>query len=453
MSETVNTREIVMNILLEVTRDGKELNQAAGDWLAKYQYIDARDRHFISRLSKATLEHMLWIDKILNAYSSVKVNKMKPVIRTILRMGVCQMLYMDGVPDHAICNESVNLAVRKGFKGLKGFVNGVLRSVMRKKDVLDELIPDQDKDPSGYISIKYSLPLWLTDMWLQMYGMEKTEKMAVAFGQDVDTTLRINTVKAAPSDMKKQLEKAGIKVEMHPYTDQVLKISGYDYLPEVTGFSEGCFWVQDVSSVLSGLCIDIKPGMKVLDLCGAPGGKSLNAAALMGNQGQIICRDVSPYKIDRIQENIDRTGLDCIEAGCGDATVPDESLFECMDVVIADVPCSGLGVIGKKTDIKYNMTPEKIQSLVTLQREILDVAWRYLKPGGVLLFSTCTVNQAENEAQVQWMTEYLPLKTESLNAYLPEMLHSPETASGRLQLMPGCHESDGFFMARLRREV
>ena len=451
MAEIVNTREIVLNILLEVTRDDRPLSQVLSEWLLKYQYLDKADRSFISRLTRTVLENMMMIDTVLNHFSSVKVNKMKPVMRTILRMGAAQMLFMDGVPDHAVCNESVNLAVRKGFKGLKGFVNGVLRTIARNKDKVGELIPDQDKNPADYLSVRYSMPLWICRLWMSELGFDTTKKMLMAMSKENATSIRVNTVKTTPENLKVSLTDAGIAAEDGVYLPYMLKISGYDYLTALYSFKNGEFIVQDESSALAGACAGFKPGMKVLDICGAPGGKSMNAAMLMENQGHMICRDVSEGKIERIIENTQRTGLSIIEAEVWDAVEPDEQLFGTMDVVIADVPCSGLGVIGKKTDIKYRMTPEKAADLVTLQRKILDQAWLYVKPGGILMYSTCTVNPAENQQQVAYMTKNYPLTLQSLDDCLPESLKSETTKKGWIQLLPGVHSCDGFFAAKLRR--
>lgn len=451
MAEIVNTREIVLNILLEVTRDDRPLSQVLSEWLLKYQYLDKADRSFISRLTRTVLENMMMIDTVLNHFSSVKVNKMKPVMRTILRMGAAQMLFMDGVPDHAVCNESVNLAVRKGFKGLKGFVNGVLRTIARNKDKVGELIPDQDKNPADYLSVRYSMPLWICRLWMSEFGFDTTKKMLMAMSKENATSIRVNTVKTTPENLKVSLTDAGIAAEDGVYLPYMLKISGYDYLTALYSFKNGEFIVQDESSALAGACAGFKPGMKVLDICGAPGGKSMNAAMLMENQGHMICRDVSEGKIERIIENTQRTGLSIIEAEVWDAIEPDEQLFGTMDVVIADVPCSGLGVIGKKTDIKYRMTPEKAADLVTLQRKILDQAWLYVKPGGILMYSTCTVNPAENQQQVAYMTKNYPLTLQSLDDCLPESLKSETTKKGWIQLLPGVHSCDGFFAAKLRR--
>lgn len=451
MAETVNVREIVLNMLLEVSKDGKPSSQVLADWLAKYQYLDKSDRRFMSRLMRTTLENQLFIDTVMNHYSSVRVNKMKPVVRTIIEMGICQMLFMDGVPDHAVCNESVNLAVRKGLKGLKGFVNGVLRTIARNKDDVWKLIPDREKCPKEYLSVRYSAPMWLCKMWYDDYGMDAAEKMLSYAASDNTTSIRVNTIKITPKKLKEKLEGQGISVKNGSFLPYVLKISGYDYLAALESFTDGEFMVQDESSALAGACAGFLPDMKVLDICGAPGGKSMNAALLMEDKGEILCRDAAASKIGRIQENVKRMGIGCVKAEHWDALILDEHLVESADVVIADVPCSGLGVIGKKTDIKYRMNPQNIASLVTLQRKILDTAWRYVKPGGILLYSTCTVNPEENQAQVDYLTEHYPLTGESLDDFLPESLKSETTRQGYLQLLPGIHQCDGFFMAKLRK--
>lgn len=452
MTESMNTREIVLNILLEITKDGQPSHQVLTAWLLKYQYLDKQDRSFISRLVRTTLENQLWIDAVLNHYSSVKVNKMKPVIRTIMRMSVCQLVFMDGIPDHAVCNEAVNLAVRKGFRGLKGFVNGVLRTVARNKKSLETILPDKDKQPMDYLSLKYSMPRWIVELWSKCYGVEMTEQMLEATSGDRPTSIRVNTLKTTVAALKKKLEADGVQVEESQYLPYVLKISGYDYLNALDSFNQGEFIVQDESSAIAGAAAGFKAGDSVIDICAAPGGKSLNAAMLMEGKGQIESRDVTEFKIEKIRENIMRTGIDMIEPNVMDALILDETSIEKADVVIADVPCSGLGVIGRKTDIKYNMTEESMHALEVLQKDILETVWRYVKPGGVLMYSTCTINPGENILQVQKFIENHPFVMEGISDSLPEILRSETTDAGWLQLLPGVHSCDGFFMAKLRRK-
>lgn len=452
MSETAGTREIILNILMDMSESGQPVYDALSSWLLKYQYLDRQDRRLISSVVRTTLEREVWIDAVINKYSSVRVKKMKPVIRTILRMSTCQILFMEGVADHAACNEAVKLAVRRGFKGLKGFVNGVLRTIARNKDSAFDVLPDVKTQPEAYLSMRYSTPEWLIHMWCASYGFEQTERMLESFEGRRVTTIRVNTLKTDPQTLKEKLEKQNISVEEGAYLPYILKISGYDYLDAIDSFRNGEFYVQDESSALAGAVAGFKPGMSVIDLCGAPGGKSINAALLMQDQGHIDTRDLTQVKAERIEENVRRLGISCIDVAVQDALEDKPEDEASADVVIADLPCSGLGVIGRKADIKYHMTPDAMEALRKLQSDILDVCWRYVKPGGVLMYSTCTVNDAENIDQVRAFMSTHPFHMESLDESIPESLRSPSTKEGWLQILPGMGGCDGFFMAKLRRD-
>ena len=251
--------------------------------------------------------------------------------------------------------------------------------------------------------------------------------------------------------MKALLEQEGIEVEPGIYCDTALKIRGYNYINMVPGFHEGYFAVQDESSMLAVLSAGIEPGMEVLDVCAAPGGKSMFAAELLNGKGHVLSCDISEQKVDKIRHNCERFQIEKLEAKVWDATVYDESLKESKDLVIADVPCSGLGVIGKKPDIKYNASQEGINQLVEIQRKILNVAANYVKPGGVLLFSTCTVAQEENVSNASWFSKREDFELEDVTPYLPEELRVGSAKEGYLQLLPGIHKTDGFFLARFRK--
>lgn len=452
MGDTVNIREIAMNILLEIYKDNVPASQAVHSWLEKYQYLGSQERRMINSIVQTTLENQLWIDQVINSYASIKVNKMKPVIRTIMRMGVCQLAFMDGFSDYGICNEMVNLAGRRGFKGLKGFVNGVLRKVARTPECKETVLPDKIKDSENYLSIRYSMPMWIVQLWHKNYGLEKTETMLKAAQGSRETSIRVNTLKIQPEALKEKLEAENIHVTDGNYLPYILKISGYDYLAGLSSFQNGEFFVQDESSALAGALADFKPGNHVLDVCGAPGGKTLNSALLMDGKGYNCVRDVSVDKIDKIRENIKRLQLENIEVGLWDALEFDLEKEQWADVVIADLPCSGLGVTGRKSDIKYRMTQENIDSLVELQRNILSQVWRYVKPGGLLIYSTCTVNPEENQNQVQWFLEQYPFVAEDIDSLLPEGLKRENKEKGMIQIFPEKNGCDGFFAARLRRK-
>ena len=479
MTKPVNEREIVLEVLLEITEKGQFSHIILRDVLWKYQYLEKRERAFITRVTEGTLEHMIEIDYILDRFSKVKVKKMKPVIRAILRSAVYQLKYMDSVPDSAVCNEAVKLAVRKGFSGLKGYVNGVLRSVARGIGSVQ-----YPKEKMEELSVRYSCPEWVLDLWSGSYDIEVIEMMLRDFQKEKPVTIRCCLNRTTPDELKKRLEAEGVKAEIHPYLPYAFQISGYDHLNDLETFQDGLFVVQDISSMLVAEIAAPSAGAQVLDVCAAPGGKALHVAeklflaedvcgnaACAGNKsgggaaagcgiedqmppGHVEARDLTELKVDLIRENIERTGLPNITAVCRDASVPDETAAESADIVIADLPCSGLGVIGKKPDLRYKASPDGIDSLVRLQRQILSCAQDYVKPGGTLVYSTCTVNPAENMDNVHWFMEQYPEFTlDDIRGKVCPELRDSVMENGCIQLLPGIHKSDGFFIARLVRKI
>lgn len=448
-TSTVNVRELTMQALIMVLEENKTSSEVLSGVLEKYQYLPKQDRAFFTRLCEGTMERAIELDYVINQFSKTKTKKMKPVIRTILRMGTYQILYMNQVPDSAACNESVKLAKKKGFHTLTGFVNGILRNISRNKENL--VYPDKKKDFLSYLNITYSMPMWILEKWSKIYTNEQLETMAGYFAKESKTTIRVNTQKIEKKTYVQLLKEANIHVEDGIYYENALVISGYNTIQGLPGYEEGYFTVQDESSMLAVLCGGIKPGMQILDVCAAPGGKTMFAATLLNGSGKIIACDVSEHKVARIGENVSRLGLTNVEENVWDATEFEPEWKEQMDLVIADVPCSGLGVIGKKGDIKYNCSQEGINSLRDIQREILANVSQYVKPGGVLLFSTCTVAEEENTENAEWFSKNFDFQYESLEPYLPEQLKISTAKDGYLQLLPGIHQTDGFFIARFRK--
>lgn len=435
-------REIILDILLEVLEKGKYSHVILSQALSKYQYLEKQDRSFIKRVVDGTVEYLLQIDYIINSYSKVKVNKMKPVIRTILRMSVYQICHMDRVPDSAACNEAVKLAEKRGFSGLKGFVNGVLRSISRGKAGF--AFPND--------SIRYSVPEWLLTMWEKSYGEETLKAMLESFLTDRPLTARCCLNKAGKQQIIDSLKAQGVTVEESRYAPDVICLGGVDYLESLDAFRQGLIQIQDLSSSLAGDAAGIKEGDYVIDVCGAPGGKGLHAADILNGTGMVEIRDISDTKVAMIEENITRSGLNNVRAAVFDALTFDAASEKAADVVIADLPCSGLGIIGRKPDIKYNMTPGKLHELSRLQREILSVVHRYVKPGGTLVYSTCTVNREENEENMRWFMEHFPFEPVNIKGRLGEELAEPTMESGYIQFLPGVHPCDGFFIAVMRRK-
>ena len=434
MTDVINTREIVLAVLTEVLEEDKYSHIVLREVLEKYQYLEKRDRSFITRVTEGTLENLIEMDYIISQFSSVKGSRMKPVIRNILRMSVYQLKYMDSVPDSAVCNEGVKLAQRKGFFNLKGFVNGVLRSVARNLDKVK--YPDPKEMPVPYLSVTYSMPEWILQSWLRLYDFETVETICRGIHKEHATTVRCNLNKASKKDIMESLQSQGVTVTEHPYLDYALNLSDYNYLKALDAFRNGWIQVQDVSSMLVAEVAAPKWGDYCIDVCAAPGGKALHLADKLEGSGFVEARDITESKVQLMQDNIERTALINMNAVVADATVFLPASVEKADVLLADVPCSGLGVIGRKPDIRYKMTENKQEDIVKLQRQILD---------------TCTIGAEENQYNLKWFLDNYPFKLESIDPYLPEELQGKTTRAGYLQLLPGVHESDGFFLARLKR--
>ena len=446
---SVNIRELVLETLLLINRDGEYSHIALGQVLGKYQYLDKKDRAFLTRTVEGTLERRIEIDRIINQFSSVKINKMKPVIREIIRSGVYQLKYMDSVPASAVCNEAVKLAAKKGFINLKGFVNGLLRNISRNLDHIE--YPSKEEEPVQWLSAIYSMPEWILNSWLRLYDFESVETICKGIHKDHVTTVRCNLNKASKKDIMESLRNQGVTVTEHPYLDYALNLFDYNYLKALDAFRNGWIQVQDVSSMLVAEVAAPKWGDYCIDVCAAPGGKSLHLADKLEGSGFVEARDITESKVKLMQDNIERTALINMNAVVADATVFLPASEEKADILLADVPCSGLGVIGRKPDIRYKMTEKKQEDIVKLQRQILDTVWKYVKVGGTLVYSTCTIGAEENQYNLKWFLDNYPFKLESIDPYLPEELQGKTTRAGYLQLLPGIHESDGFFLARLKR--
>lgn len=430
----INIREIALLSIIEIMEKGKMSHIVLTQALKKYQYLEKQERAFLGRLVEGTIERTITLDYILNQFSSVPTDKMKPIIRNILRLSLYQILYMDSVPESAACNEAVKLAEKKGFRNLKGFVNGVLRTIARRKD--DIKYPDKEKESTWYLSVFYSTPEWIVRQFIDQYGIEKTQKMlAASYEGEGFTTVRCNIGKMTRAEIKQMLEEEGAVVKECEYPDYALMISGYDYLEELKTFKEGFISVQDINSMIVAEKCGVKEGDIVLDVCAAPGGKSLHIAEKLNHTGYVQARDLTKNKVSLIQENIDRSGLENIEAIVQDALIFTEKDEDMANIVIADLPCSGLGVIGKKNDLKYKMTREAQEELKQLQKSILSVVWRYVKKDGILLYSTCTINKEENEGNIEWFLKQYPFELEESRTFLQ-----------------GIDEGDGFYFARLRKK-
>lgn len=445
--QEVNLRSLSLDIVTEVLEDGVHLDTALHHMLKKWSALDKRDRSFISRLVKGTVERAIEMDYLLDLYSSVKVKKMKPLIRNLLRISVYQIRYMEQVPQSAVCNEAVKIANKRKFHNLSGFVNGILRKISREKESLS--FPKREDGFVRYASVCYSMPEWIVRMWQEQCGEEKTEAMLQYFLNPASLTVRY-----AGNDKKaweEELKQAGIAYEQSKGLSYAYRLQDIDTVTDIPGYKEGRFTVQDESSMLVAQIAGICPGMKIIDVCAAPGGKAMHAAALAGGDGLVSARDLTDYKVKKIIENAKRMQIKNMQVKVQDACLHVNEDEESADIVFADVPCSGLGVLGKKCDIKYHATQESLYELQQLQRKIITNAVSYVKKGGTFVYSTCTIHSGENEEQVEWMLQNFPLKPVPFYDELPHRFKEAVKKEGYLQLLAGDYDTDGFFIAKFEK--
>lgn len=447
----MEVRELALDLFLEAEKKGAYGDTLIGSVMEKYDYEDPKEKAFFKRLTEGVLERRITLDWVLDSYSKTPVKKMKPLIRNLLRLSAYQILYMEAVPDAAACNEAVKLAKKRGFSSLGGFVNGVLRTISRNKGNLQW--PDPAEDPVRSLSVRSGLPEWMIGLWTEQYGENMTAEILAGLQERRPVIIRFSgrLTREKRQDAAAAIAAAGVELTPHPLYPGAFCLGSCEGVASLPGFAQGLFYVQDVSSMLAVEAAGIAPGMQVTDLCAAPGGKALLAAEKLEGKGLVRAKDVSGAKALLIEENAARMGCDNISVTVWDARRCEEEQKEQADVVLADVPCSGLGVMARKKDIRYRVQQKDLETLAALQKEILSASWQYVKPGGVLLYSTCTINREENEEMVRFLTGNFPFQTESLDPYLPKCLHSPQTAAGFCQLIPGKHNTDGFFFARLRR--
>ena len=445
----MNARELALTMLIEIVENKKLSHHVIKEGLASNNDLIKQDRALCSRLVTGCVERLITLDYDINRFSKIKVNKMKPIIRNILRMGVYQLKYMTQIPDSAVCNEAVKLAKKRGFVGLSGFVNGMLRSMIRQKESLlrkpDHITPKEE------LKLEYSVPDWLLDLWMNRFDIEKTKDILRGFEQEKEITIRVNTNVISKDQLIDVLLKENVKVKEGQFYPYALRISQFDSLDRLESFNQGYYQVQDESSMLVGEIAGVQKDDFVIDVCAAPGGKALHIAQLLDGTGNVIACDKTKYKVDLIHQNIERLGYHNISTKVSDALELNQEWVEKADLVIADLPCSGLGVIGKKPDIKYNMNLNTINELAQLQRDILKVVSKYVKKGKTLIYSTCTISQLENEDNVNYIVQELGYELEEINSYLPEKLNSNTTKKGYIQILPQEWNTDGFFVARLRK--
>lgn len=432
-------RQLVLQMLVKMSRNQSYSNILLDEALSRSQ-LSAQDKKFASALFYGVTERELTLDLIIKKYSSRPLDKLSNEVRQILRMGIYQLLYMDSVPESAAVNESVILAENTKKPAVKGYINAILRSFIRDGKALPE-----GKNKIENLSIKYSCPEWLVEKWLNDYDEEATLSMLCTSLGRAPITIRVNTTKIDIDTLINELEKESISAEKVAIVDNCLEINNSVAIEQSEAYKKGYFHVQDIASQLCCLALGAKEGETVLDLCSAPGGKAFTIAEHMNNKGEILAFDLHEKRARLISSGAKRLGLDIIKAGTNNAKVFNEKM-PLADKILCDVPCSGLGVIRRKPEIKYKNFSD-FENLPEIQYQILETSFKYLKVGGELIYSTCTLNKAENDNVIdKFIKKHNYCEKVNILSELGEPF-----GNYKATIFPYFCNSDGFFIAKIKK--
>lgn len=435
-----NVRDAAFSILWAVENKQAYSNLLLHQTLENYG-ISAKNRGLLTEITYGTLQHQMTLDYYLEPFMKGKI---EPWVKILLRLSLYQIVYLDRIPSHAVVHEAVEIAKRRGHGGVASLVNGVLRSVQRDGVRSFNAI----SDPVKKISIETSHPEWMIKRWAEQFGLEKTREMALENNKIPPQTVRVNTVKATPEEVIEMLVSEGLEAVQSPLVPECLVVSNGQPAKTLT-FEKGFITIQDESSMLPAYALQAGPNMKILDMCAAPGGKTTHIAEKMGNQGQLFAMDLHPHKVKLIDETAKRLGHSIIETAAGDGKKSVERFgIEQFDRILVDAPCSGLGVIKRKPDIKYSKTADDFSRLQEIQVDLLDQAAQLLKKDGILVYSTCTVDSTENRGTAERFLKEHPYM-EKIEVSLPEALGLKN--SGFVQVFPQDFGGDGFFISAFRK--
>ncbi|MDN5348357.1 MAG: rRNA (cytosine967-C5)-methyltransferase [Clostridia bacterium] len=444
-----SAREVALQVVYRVVEEGAFANLALQEAL-RHSKLGPPDRRLATEIAYGAIKAWPTLDWALSLLLKKSQADLPPLIRCILRLGAYQLLFLDRVPPWAAINEAVELAKKYGHTGTARLVNGVLRNLTR----LEKLpFPSLDFNPVRHISLKYFHPSWLVEKWLSLYGLEETLALCEADNRPAPLTLRTNTLKISRQELSRLLAAAGWRVEPAFYAPEGLVVENLEGLEEGPAFEQGYFYLQDEASMLVAHALGVRPGVTVIEACAAPGGKTTHLAQLMQNRGRIIAVDASASRLKLIEENCRRLGVTCVETIEADARTLGEK-FACQaDFLLVDAPCSGLGVLRRRPDARWRKEPTQLKDLPKLQIEILEGVLPCLKPGGILLYSTCSMAPEENSEVIKALLNAHPqLQLQDLRPFLPNLPADlqQEAACGQVQFYPHRHGLDGFFFARLK---
>ncbi|MDO3409378.1 16S rRNA (cytosine(967)-C(5))-methyltransferase RsmB [Saccharibacillus sp. CPCC 101409] len=440
-------REVALNVLAGVEEDAAYSNLLLNRALQRAELSPA-DSGLATELVYGTIARQATLDYFLNRFIKSGVKRLNPWVRSLLRMSLYQIRYLDRIPPHAAVNEAVEIAKKRGHQGIASMVNGVLRSILREEGELT--LPD-DLPAAERIALEHSHPLWLVERWIAQYGEETAEAVCAANNQPPKTSLRVNTLRGSREELLGELEAEGRTVRASELSPLGVIVESGGNLADDHGYRDGRFSIQDESSMLVAEALAPEPGMKVLDCCAAPGGKTAHIAEKMQNRGEIVANDLHEHKQGLIAEQAERLNLSCVETSVGDAlTLKDRYEPASFDRVLLDAPCSGFGVIRRKPDLRWAKTPDDAASIAKLQRQLLGSVAGLVKPGGILVYSTCTIEREENQRAVaEFLRDHAEFVSEPFD--VPSLENAPQTGGAGMQILPHQFGSDGFYIARLRR--
>ena len=435
----MSVRALALSMLDECELEGKYVNLILNS--RRTDRLTHEERASLTALLYTVTERRHTYDYYISSVAKRPVSDIDIHTLNILRLGVCQIVAMDSIPDFAAVNETVKLGRTKGERA---FINGVLRAVVRCKEAESLPMPDRKRSEARYLSVLHSFPLWLTKHFIGLLGAEAADRLLATFNKHDTTDLTVNTLKISREELISRLRELGICAEPSPYSPITVRLSGSYDPRRLPGFAEGHFLVQDTASALSAVALAPTAGSRIIDVCACPGGKSFASAILAGGEAEILSLDIHESKLSLVTAGAERLGLR-LDVGLQDATEPREELFATFDRVICDAPCSGLGVLGKKSDMRYR-DPAALVELPALQGRILAQSAKYLKVGGYMIYSTCTLNPEENERVVEkFLSENSEFTAEDFS------FGDISSVCGMLTLYPHLHGTDGFFIAKLRR--
>lgn len=445
--EVLSAREVALNVLTGVDENGAYSNLLLNRSLQQAELSPA-DAGLATELVYGTIARQATLDYFLNLFIKSGVKRLNPWVRSLIRMSLYQIRYLDRIPAHAAVNEAVEIAKKRGHSGIASMINGVLRSVLREGENLS--IPD-DLPTAERIALQHSHPQWLVERWIAQYGEETAEAVCAANNEAPKTSIRVNALKMDREELLRELAADGRDARASDLSEQGVIVESGGNMANDHLYRDGRFSIQDESSMLVAEALAPEPGMNVLDCCAAPGGKTAHIAEKMGNKGRIVANDLHEHKQGLIMEQAERLGLSCIESSVGDAMLLKDR-FEpaSFDRVLLDAPCSGFGVIRRKPDLRWAKTPEDAASIAKLQRQMLSSVAGLVKPGGILVYSTCTIEREENQRAVaEFLRDHAEYVSEPFDA--PALNDLPQAGGAGVQILPNQFGSDGFYIARLRR--